>query len=211
MGNAFRHTMRRLVGVCSVAIASLILPALARPARASYVVVELNTGFGTSAYEAGPIGLAYGASAGATLRIPALPLRFYFLGNAFARNATADGLHQGVSISAERRDVDVYASERTVLPVWGPLRLYGEVGLGERFTKETIRRGADLGPLTASGNELLVVLALGLELRLTDMFSTAIRGELMPITSDLDLAGYAAELQPRAARTALMAQLGVHF
>jgi hypothetical protein len=194
------------------ACALLLLAALApTPARAQYVVVELNTGFGTSAYESGPIGLAYGASAGLTLRYDPLPFRFYFLGTIAARNATAGGLHQGVSMSAERRDLDVYAAERTILPIFGPFRIYGEVGFGERWMKETISRSAGLGMLSASGTEPILVLALGLELRFSDMFSAGVRGELMPITSDLDLAGYAADFAPRSARSALMGQLGVHF
>jgi hypothetical protein len=212
MGNAFRLPMPvRFLPALALAAASLVVPALAGEARASYLLVELDTGFGTSAYEPGPIGLAYGASAGTTLKLSFLPLRFYFLGTIVARNATAEGIHQGLLTTAERRDLDLYLSERTVLPVWGPLRLYAELGVGERWTREELHRGSGLGPLSASGSEMIVVVAAGVEARLSEMFSIGVRGELLPLTSDLDLAHYAADFAPRSARTALMGQIGVHF
>jgi hypothetical protein len=179
-------------------------------AKGTHFVLELNTGLGESAYERGDLGLAYGASFGFTWKFSGAPIRFALLATVAGRNATIDGSYQGIEYASDRRDLDMYLAQRLAIPIVGMLRFYGEAGVGQRIRTETLRLSADLGTLNSASNELLVVFAAGLQARLSEHFSLGLRGELMPLTSDPSLSSVA-HLTPTTARTALMAQIGVHF
>lgn len=180
-------------------------------AAGTHFLVELNTGLGQSAYESGSPGLAYGASFGIALKLKAFPVRWYLLGAVAGRNGTIALNRLGIPYDAERRDLDLYAALRTVIPVWSVVRVYFEPGIGQRFATQTIHRGADLGSLSASSRQLLLVLALGVEARLNETFSIGLRGEYEPLDPTPDLAETAADIAPTRHRTALMAQVGIHF
>lgn len=180
-------------------------------AKGTHFLLELNTGLGESAYEQGDAGLAYGASFGFTWKITGVPLRFALLGTIASRNAEVSGTYNGLAYDSDRRDLDVYLAQRIGIPVWRMIRFYGEAGAGNRIRTQTLRLGNDLGSRSSATNELLIVLALGLQARLSENFSIGVRGELTPRTSDPDLAAVAAHLTPTTSRTAILAQLGVHF
>jgi hypothetical protein len=195
----------------TLALTSLTFTPDRAEAKGTHFLLELNTGLGESAYEQGAVGLAYGASFGFTWKITGVPLRFALLGTIASRNAEVSGSYSGIEYASDRRDLDVYVAQRIGIPIVGMLRFYGEAGLGNRIRTQTLRRGGDLPSLNAASNELLVVLAAGLQARLTENFSIGLRGELTPRTSDPDLAVVAAHRTPTSSRTAVLAQLGVHF
>lgn len=174
-------------------------------------MVELQGGLGESAYSGGDPGLAYGVSAGATLTLKPLPIRWYLLGTVIGRNTFVEGRHQGIGFEADRRELDVFASLRTVVPVWRFLRVYAEAGLGTRIVSQTLLRREQLGSLSESSQELLLVVGLGLQVRLTRLFSVGLRGEMTPLDVEADLASFAADLRPEPNRLSLFAQVGVHF
>lgn len=180
-------------------------------ADGTHFVLELNTGLGESAYEDGGYGLAYGASFGFTWKIVNVPLRFALLGTVAGRNAAISGSYDGLDFASDRRDLDIYAAQRIGIPVWRMIRIYGEAGIGSRIRTETLKLSGDLGTLTSASNELLVVLAVGVQARVSEHFSIGFRGEMTPLSSDPDLAVAAAHLTPTYARMALLAQIGVHF
>ena len=194
----------------AVVVAGAFLPTSAW-ASGTYFMVELQGGVGESAYTGGGPGLAYGLSAGATLKFKRFPVRWYLLGNVLSRNTAVEGRHDGIAYDADRRELDVFASQRTVIPVWQFVRVYFETGLGTRLTSQTIRRREQLGPLSESSNQLLLVLALGLQARLTDLLSVGVRGEITPLDVDADVATFAADLEPEPNRLSMFVQVGVHF
>src|SRR5262245_50973105 len=71
-------------------------------AEGTHFVLELNTGFGESAYESGDLGLAYGAAFGFTWKLRALPLRFALLGGIAGRNTQVSGAFDGIDYSTSR-------------------------------------------------------------------------------------------------------------
>jgi hypothetical protein len=199
----------------SPALLGALLALAFSPARAeakgTHFVLELNTGLGESAYEDGDPGLAYGASFGFTWKWTGLPLRFALLGTVASRNTTIAGNYEGLSFSSDRRDLDVYIAPRLVIPIFGRIRVYGEVGLGERIRTETLRLGEDLEPLSATSHETLFIFAAGLQARLSTHFSLGIRGEIVPADPNPDLVIAATHVEADQMRTALLAQIGVHF
>ncbi len=180
-------------------------------AKGTHFVLELNTGLGESAYQQGPMGLAYGASFGFTWKMTGVPLRFALLGTIAGRNTNIAGAYDGLSFAHERDDLDVYVAQRLGIPIVGLLRFYGEAGIGQRIRSEELRLGGDYGTLSSTTNEMLIVLAAGLQARLSENFSLGLRGELMPLVPRPDLALEIAHVAPTTARTALLIQIGVHF
>jgi hypothetical protein len=201
--------MHHLRLVVFSALLGTLAPSSAR-AAGTYFLVELNTGVGESAYTTGNVGLNYGLSIGASFKLKVLPLRWYVLASLIGRNASTSGTHGGIPYVAERIDLDLYGALRTVLPVWDVLRVYAELGAGNRFLFNTIRRGADLGTIDGRDNALLFVIAVGLQARLTETFSVGLRGEIAPI-GEADLASHVADVPPETNRLSAFAQLGIHF
>lgn len=200
----------RLLLPSFVLLAALTAPKAAR-ADGTYFVVELNSGVGESAYTTSSIGFNYGVSLGTTFKLRALPIRWYVLASLIGRNASTSGTHHGVPFVADRVDLDVFGAVRSVLPVWRMLRIYAEVGVGQRHLFQTIRRGGELGTIDGRETKLLLVVGLGLQARLTKTFSVGLRGEMTPIGAEADLATYVADVVPTKNRLAGFATLGVHF
>jgi hypothetical protein len=201
--------MRFGVPAITILAGAALAPGSAR-ADGTYFLVELNTGVGESAYES-TIGLNYGVSAGVSFKLKALPIRWYVLASLIARNAWTSGSHEGLAFSASRTDLDAFGAIRSVLPVWRMLRIYAEFGIGGRHLFETVHRG-DLGTLDARDTKLLFVVGLGLQARLTDMFSVGVRGEMTPVLgSEAEIAAYAADVVPTRNRISGFVTLGVHF
>lgn len=194
---------------------ALVTGALAWPraaeAKGTLFLLELNTGISESPYVEGGPTLSYGASAGVTVRVPATVLRLHLMGTVAHRAGTVVGIHAGTTYLAERSDLDVYAGPRVVLPVWRMIRIYGELGLGTRFSTSMLQRGDGLGGLNGRDRRFLVVTAVGIQARVTPMLSVGLRGELAPLTAAPDLATFAADLSPTQNRLTGMATVGVHL
>ena len=182
--------------------------ARARPSG-TFFLVEVSTGITESAYAGGP-GMSYGVTAGVTLKHRRYPFRFHFLSTLVGRNAVGRGEHRGFAYAADRRDVDLYASHRLVVPIGWRLRLYGEAGVGQRWIDASLRR-ASLGTLSVRDSELLVVLAGGLQARLSERFSIGLRGEVTPLDPAADLIAAATGGVSTQNRVSLSAHLGIHF
>lgn len=202
------------MGVLRWLLPSVLATALwSTPAEAAgtHFVLELTTGLGESAYLHESPGLTAGVSFGTSFKLSFLPVRWYVLANLAGRNAYTRGDLAGIDYNLDRRELDVYLSQRLVVPIYGYLRAYGEVGLGQRFTTQTLSRGQALGSLSETQNSLLLVAALGVQARFHENFSIGLRGEVAPLAGPADLAAVAAEVYPTPNRIALLAQLGFHF
>ena len=112
---------------------------------------------------------------------------------------------------ADRSDLDLFVAPRLVLPVWRMVRVYGEVGLGTRLSSAFVQRSDGLGTLTEREQRVLLVTALGVQARVSSLFTVGLRGELVPVGSGPDLATFAADLTPTRNRLAGMVTVGVHF
>lgn len=193
----------------TLVFASLVSTHAEAGQKGTYFLVEASTGLSESAYVSGDPGLSYGVSAGVTFRIPSTPLRWYVLGTMVGRNATLSGFRDGSPFSAERRDMDLYLANRWVVPLWGVFRGYFEVGIGQRFFDQRVRRRE--GALSEVSQHLLVVGAIGLQARFSRTFSLGIRGEMTPFSTTPDLANLALDLESTQNRMATHLQFGVHF
>ena len=202
------HKQRILTGI--VVAAGLLVPSLGHAAGTLFML-EVQGGLHESAFSGASPGLAYGVSAGPTLKLKGFPVRWYLLGTVIGRNSSVEGRHLGINFEADRQELDLFFSQRTVVPVWQHVRVYFETGLGHRQVSQRVRRGEQLGSLSESSGQLLVVLALGLQARLSESFSIGVRGEMTPLDNEADLTSFAADLQPEPNRLSLFAQVGVHF
>lgn len=174
-------------------------------------MLELNTGLSESPYREGGPALSFGAASGVTVRVPATPLRLYLLGTVVHRGGAVSGTHAGAAYTADRSDVDLFFGPRVMVPVWRMLRVYGEVGVGTRFSSAYLHRGDGLGTLTGRDRRFLLVTALGVQARISSLLSVGLRAELAPVGAGPDLATFAADLRPTQNRLTGMATLGVHF
>lgn len=194
----------------SLAFALVALAPTRAEAQGTFYVVELQTGMSEAAFDRGDLGLSFGVTAGVTFKMKRLPVRWYLLGNVTSRNSVVDGNVGPAGFTAERRDLDVYAAQRFVVPVYRQLRLFAEGGLGQRYVQELVTR-SDLGAQRSGQHQLLVVVAGGVQARINETFSLGLRGEWMPLSSDSVLAEALTGLRPTANRMSVMGQLGVHF
>lgn len=208
MRTSFVRRIPILVGVLALGVLGA---SRAAEAKGTFFLLEVDTGIGESAYAGKGPGLSFGASAGVTLRIPGTPLRYHLLGSVVHRGSSESGVHVGTSYSLRRSDLDVFAANRVVVPIWRTIRVYGELGLGTRFTRAELDRSIGHQSLDEVQRRFLLVTALGVQARVSKHFSVGLRGELVPIGTGPDLAAFAADLAPNPNRMSLHAQLGVHF
>lgn len=202
--------LRRGALATAVVAVGLLHPTTAR-AGGPFFIVEVQGGLGEAAYAGAAPGLAYGVSAGATLKFGGFPVRWYLLGTMIGRNSVVEGQHDGIGFEADRQELDLFVSQRTVIPVWRYLRVFLETGIGQRRSSQVLRRSEELKDLSESAQQLLIVLALGAQARLTEVFSVGLRAEMTPLNPDADLTTFAADLRPEPNRLSLFAQVAVHF
>jgi hypothetical protein len=175
----------------------------------TYFVLEADTGLLGPSYGAGRLGWSYGLGGGVTWRFVDFPLRFAVLAEVEGRSSHAAGGLEGLTFDASRRDTALYLAERTGLPILGPLRVYAEIGFGRRWVSESIARSA-IGAVPASYDMTLLVLAFGLEARLSELWSVGLALELQPLSASGDPIASLAHT-PSLEPAALVGRVGVHF
>jgi hypothetical protein len=176
----------------------------------TYFVVELNSGIAPPAYQPGTVGFTGGLTTGATFHLAPSPLRLALLASFAGRYARASSSVDGLSFDASRRDLDLYAAARLGVPIFSRLRAFGEIGYGWRFVDETIHRSA-IGDVPSSWTEPLLVLAFGLELRLSQVFSCGLRVEMTPLSPNADAIPVVAHATPETPRSSFAGFVGFHF
>lgn len=196
------------------ALFASIVTAIAAPAAAradgTFFLLELSTGLSEPVAAGGDFGLSYGVTTGLTWKLAALPFRFHLLGTLAGRNAHASSTLRGLDVSSDRQDVDLYGSFRLGVPIGGSLRIYGEGGVGARWSAETIQREG-LSAIEASTSTPIVVGAVGLQFRLAESLSLGLRGELTSVTSGGDVTAAIIGGDYEDTRLSALAQVGFHF
>lgn len=207
---ARRADARARVFPLLVVVAATLSPGRVE-AAGRYFLLELAPGLAEPAYADGAPGASLGLVTGATWKLVRAPFRFHLLTGLTTRSGGLEASYHGVPLRAERRDLDFYVAHRLAVPIGGPVRLFGELGVGHRWTWQRVERGAGLGALSGSGSELFVLVAAGASLRLSDRFSAGLRWELSPATADADLVEAASGVARTPLRMGLAATLGVHL
>ncbi|MBK8010808.1 MAG: hypothetical protein IPK13_05630 [Deltaproteobacteria bacterium] len=182
-------------------------------ASGTHFVAELHGGVAESSYVGGGVSEVVGLAVGPTFKLKRLPARWYVLAKVSTHRESRSGLHHGLEYALDLRDVDLTLALRTLVPVPGlsRIRAYGELGLGRRVTYEIVDRAADLGVLRDDRAEPVLLLALGLQARISRFVSVGVRGELAPLHVADSLAGYAVDARPERNRIAASFHLGFHL
>lgn len=194
----------------SLALGAVLGLARHASAQATYFLLEAETGLAQSAYQGGDIGTYYGLRSGLTFKPVGAPIRLHLLLGSGLRSSQLVGAQGGLLYTAEQYDVDLYVSSRLVVPVLG-LRAYAEVGAGSRLSFQSLQRDPSLGGVSVWSDELLLFVALGLQVRLTDNLSAGLRFELNPLTAGPSLISRATGHDPTELRGTGIIHVGFHF
>lgn len=107
-----------------------------RPRPGTHFIAEANggtTGFGSG----GPV---FGGLLGAGGKLPRFPPRFYVIGELSQRWSSERGrLDGGIAYEDERQLTDLGVGLRIYLPVWGPVRVFGDAQLGRSYATASYR------------------------------------------------------------------------
>lgn len=169
-------------------------------AKGTHYLLEGNVGLGSSPYDGEDPGLGVGISVGPTFKLVDAPFRFHVLAgwqSRWSAGSTALG-HR-----LDRTDTALFISERTVLPLFFPLRIYLELGGGLAWADRSSAFGSSDSTL-----DPYVVTAFGAQLRWVEALSVGLRAAWEPIH------GQVSALDPRSdahARLSLNLTVGAHF
>lgn len=173
----------------------------------THFLIELNGG-GT-VYDGG--GMAMEGVMGVGGKLWSLPMRFYLV-TEFAYNTSTDSGDVGgapLGYRDERSFRDVALGLRVYMPIYGRLRLFGDIMGGGSHQTITLERD-ELPTRVASGWSPLAHLAAGVQFRLLYHLSLGARAKVV-LTSD-DLAGlHAAVGKAAPTRATVTAGLTWHF
>jgi hypothetical protein len=128
----------------------------------THFVAEVNGG-GTVL---GGRGLMVGGLFGVGGKLRALPFRFYLVGEFAYSGSTDEGLSPslGISFRDERSRRDIDFGLRIYVPIWGPLRLFGDILGGATYVSASLQRDG-LPTVQSSTWGGLAVAAVGLQVR----------------------------------------------
>lgn len=206
------HVLHRIASL--LLFSGLVAAATSSPREAhaggSYFLLEADTGFAESAYDGGDPGIYYGFRSGLTWKPKGSPIRFHLLMGAGLRNSQLLGAQAGLIYAAEQYDLDLYVSTRVVVPVFG-VRLYAEVGAGDRLSFQSLTRDPSLGGLSVSSDQFLLLTAIGAQVRLTENISAGLRVEMNPLAVDSTLISHITGYAPTHLRMSGIIHVGLHF
>ncbi|PIE18977.1 MAG: hypothetical protein CSA65_03675 [Proteobacteria bacterium] len=144
-----------------------------RPRRpATHFIAELNGG--SSTYGGG--GLALGGVLGVGGKLRGFPPIFYLMGE-FSYNQAAESGSMPLSGTGYRDDrsfLDLVVGLRIYLPIWGPIRLFGDVGVGASYVSANLEQHD--GPIVAADGWMsLFQFSGGVQVRLFHSLSVGLR------------------------------------
>jgi hypothetical protein len=138
----------------------------------THFIAELNGG--SSTYGSG--GLALGLVLGVGGKLRGFPPIFYLFGE-LSYNTAAESSSIALSNSSLRDDRafrDLAVGLRIYLPIWGPIRLFGDAGVGGSYVTANVER-AGLPMVSADGWMPIFQLGGGLQVRLFHHLSVGMR------------------------------------
>jgi hypothetical protein len=138
--------------------------------RGTHFLVQATTGFSCDE----SMGLGYGVLLGAGGKLRGLPPRFYLLFEA-ARASHDRGTDGSTgTLTSTFTGTDVAGGLRVLMPIAGPLRIYGDVLVGGTYGEFGLSR-PDADPRASQRWSPLVDLAAGMDFRFHRNFSAGLR------------------------------------
>lgn len=140
--------------------------------RPTHFIAELDGG--SSTYGSG--GLALGVVLGVGGKLRGFPPIFYLIGE-LSYNTSAESSSSGLAGGGYRDDRafrDVAVGLRVYLPIWGPIRLFSDAGVGGSYVTANIERQG-LPMVSADGWMPIFQLGGGLQVRLFHHLSVGMR------------------------------------
>jgi len=123
------------------------------------------------------------------------PWRFYFITEIGQAHIQDAGTLSSGMFEADRRYWNVAAGLRIYIPVWGPVRIFGDATLGGAYVLSSLLR-RDLDPLEADDWYVMGAVAAGVQARVLHHLSIGVRGKLFfaddglsDLRDRLDIAG----------------------
>lgn len=148
------------------------------PQPGTFGVLELNAG----ATLGSELGEAGGALFGVGGKPVGFPWRFYFIGEIGQAHVRDAGFEPGGQYATDRRYWNVAAGLRIYVPVWGPVRVFGDATLGGAYVSSSLAR-PDLTPLTSEDWYILGAVSAGVQVRVLHQLSFGLRAKLL-LTND---------------------------
>ncbi len=160
--------------VCSVPLAAraeaVTSPDVAAARRGTHFLVQATTGFSCDS----SMDLGYSLLLGAGGKLRGFPPRFYLLFEASRATHDREIQSNAGTLSSSFTGTDVAGGLRILMPVAGPLRLYGDVLVGGTYGEFGLARG-DGTPRESQRWSPLVDLAAGMDFRIHRNFSAGLR------------------------------------
>jgi hypothetical protein len=141
-------------------------------------VLELNAG----ATLGSELGEAGGALVGFGGKPVGFPWRFYFIGEVGQAHVRDAGFVAGGEYATDRRYWNVAAGLRIYIPVWGPVRIFGDATLGGAYVASSLAR-PDVSPRAAGDWYILGAVAAGVQIRVLHQLAFGLRAKLL-LTDD---------------------------
>jgi hypothetical protein len=145
-------------------------PDVAAARSGTHFLVQATTGFSCDS----SMDLGYSLLLGAGGKLPGLPPRFYLLFEASRATHDRDSSRNAGTLTSSFTGTDVAGGLRILMPVAGPLRLYGDVLVGATHGEFGLARG-DETPRESQRWSPLVDLAAGLDFQIHRNFSAGLR------------------------------------
>jgi hypothetical protein len=138
--------------------------------RGTHFLIQATTGFSCDE----SMGLGYGVLLGAGGKLRGFPPRFYLLFEAARASHDRESVGSTGTLSSSFTGTDVAGGLRVLMPIAGPLRLYGDVLVGGTYGEFGLAR-ADGTPRESQRWSPLVDLAAGMDFRFHRNFSAGLR------------------------------------
>lgn len=159
-------------------------PCLQRAAPGTHFIAEISGGATTL----GSGGLALEGVLGIGGKLRGFPPRFYLIGEAAYSSGTLSSATPlaGVGFRDERSYRDLSGGLRIYLPIYGPVRIFGDGLVGGSHVAASLDRQG-LAPRTAEGWLPMFALAAGVQVRMFRFLSVGMRAKF--VLTDDDVAG----------------------
>lgn len=169
----------------------------------TFFIAEANLG-ATSSGRGGPV---LGGLLGVGGKLSGFPPRFYLFGEV-SHTSVSSSVSTSFGRTRQFRDVtDLGVGLRVYVPVWGPVRLYGDALLGQSRIAFRLD-DTEVGPYEQTGWANLVALGVGPQVRVMHHLSVGARARWITTT---DLSGDPVGSRSGGTRTAFTANVTAHF
>ena len=138
----------------------------------THLIVEGNLGATTL----GSGGFTFGAVFGAGGKLGSFPPRFYFVAELGHTEVSTDTRALDFSFSQKRRYTDLGVGPRVYVPIYGPVRIFGDAIFGQTLASIEVD-GPELGLVQHESVTRLAQLGVGVQVRVLHSLSVGVRAK----------------------------------